>query len=103
MFVGRIGTSCRPRVWDPWFRETLFWNIWNRSSASVEFHVENNNNTEWRLTGILPCKKYSLEIAPIFQETEGIWKEIKFTTFPDETFFKVNKTEKVFSFSDIFT
>ena len=45
--------------------------------------------------GLLPCKKYSLEIAPTFKEIEGVWKEIKFSTFPDESLFGVKITDKV--------
>ena len=57
--------------------------------------VDNNNLTEWTQLGLTPCQSYSLELEPIFEEIPGEATQIKFDTFPDQTFFEVQKVEKV--------
>lgn len=60
--------------------------------------MSNHGNT-FTFNSFISCKKYSLQLAPIYNGTAGHPKEVKFETFPDDSFFAIKETANGIQYS----
>ena len=62
--------------------------------------VEGNSTKEWTWNNLRSCKKYTIQLAPVFKEVLGQSKEVTFDTFPNEEVFEVEETDEGIEYTE---